>query len=292
MCNINSVVVKSNCSLPSSQFERNAPARIRDKGAASSSPNESITRRMTLKKQLTVYKNATADCSQVYDGHEYQTCRRNRGDARAEIDKMFRYCPVKNDQKRKEKGIDSSSSSGSSSKLSSLQVIDLAAGFADFNQDDRSSSTVSTAPSSCVSTSSTFIAHVKVKKNTSTIKQGPSVPKPIDVQTNVNSSSTGIKSKDVSPSTTQTAIRRKKSRPRHRNHEMNLKLVSSMRSPRYSKCRPEDLCSSLQDLGVSGPVVDDRLTKSMTDLEANWGDSVDFNTVHFTTNVEVYVFKS
>jgi len=294
------IAAQSNCSLHS-QFEGYTPAQIRDRGATASSSAETITRR-TLKKQLSAYKNATADCSQVYDGHdmghqESKTCRRNRGNARAELDKMFSYCPVKNDKKRNEKNIGSVSSPATSTGLTSRtatdtkKAIDMAAGFADFNQDDRSFSTVSTAPSSCATVSSTSSARVK-KNCTTTAMPKPSVPKPIAIPKHVNSSSTGNKSEVTSSSSTQTAIRRKKSRPCHRNHEMNLKLVSVMRSPRYSKCRPGDLCSSLQDLGVNASVVDERLTKSMTDLETDWGDSIDFNNVHFKSNVEVYMFKS
>lgn len=261
MCNM--LVAKSSCSL-SSQFERHTPA------------TKSHHRLNYLKKQLSAYKNATADNAQVYDGHDmvpqyFRNCRRNSGALRAELS-------AKNGKKREERNVKSSSGKSTES--------DLAAGYTSFNQDERSTSTSITAPS-CVSKASNSSGTKSVQTSIPT----KPMTNPVDVPKSINSISTRPKNEVVSSSSTQKMIRRKKSSPHHRDHDMNLKLPSIMRSPRYSKCRPGDLASSLLDLSVTDRVVDERLTKSLTDLEVDWGDSLDFNSVHFRKNVEVYIYN-
>ena len=245
---------KSNCPLT---VERQCPPKVR-----SLASNDNNTRRLIIKKQADAYKNATADFSQVYDGHDTvplytNKCRRNSGTLRLELDNKFSHSPdVKDDEK----------------------VFNMASGFESFNQEEGSTYTGSSFPPSLASKSSISDIHLSRKDSPATPKERP-VQKHNDV---------GSKSRALP----RNMIRRKKSCPNHRDHEMNLRLSGIMKSPRYSHCKPEDLSRSLQDLDLKVPLADERLTKSMTDLDPQeWSESLDFNNVRFRKNVEVYVYK-
>jgi hypothetical protein len=291
------LVAKSSSSLSSKKvLEKHYPTQSTNKCVDASI--ETKARRLNLKKQLDAYKIATADCSQVYDGHDMipQNLRKSRrnGDVRFELDITFRYCPVKNDNKRREKVESSASPSKAKTtdkltlKLDGKDTIDdVTATFASFNQDERSTSTSSNAISSLASKSSS--SATKMVKQKVVIKPEKIKEEVGTTPGNANSSST--KPEAVTPSSSQKMVRRKKSSPHHRDRAMNLKLSGIIKTPRYSQSKPEDLSRSLQDIDAIGRVVDERLTKSMTDLETNWSESLDFNSVHFKKNVEVYCYK-
>jgi hypothetical protein len=300
------LVAKSSSSLSSKKvLEKHYPTQSTNKCVDASI--ETKARRLNLKKQLDAYKIATADCSQVYDGHDMipQNLRKSRrnGDVRFELDITFRYCPVKNDNKRREKVESSASPSKAKTtdkltlKLDGKDTIDdVTATFASFNQDERSTSTSSTAISSLASKSSSSGIQAVPKAYSTKIVKQKVVTKPEKIKEEVgttpgNANSSSTKPEAVTPSSSQKMVRRKKSSPHHRDRAMNLKLSGIIKTPRYSQSKPEDLSRSLQDIDAIGRVVDERLTKSMTDLETNWSESLDFNSVHFKKNVEVYCYK-
>ena len=286
------MVTKSNCPL---SVERPSPPKVR-----SSMSNENKTRRFNMNRQLDAYKNATADLSQVYDGHDMipqytNKCRRNSGAVRLELDKKFSYSVDRNKIKPTGRGSLISNTKSSlklhtPSNISSTlddgdtdKILNMSSGFDSFNREEESTCNSSSAYSSLASElrSSTFRTRPKDSPT-------PITPKELPAQS--QSDATSTRSKSRSPP--RNMIRRKKSSPNHRNHEMNLHLSGIMKSPRYSHCKPEDLSRSLQSLDLKKTLADERLTKSMTDLDPlDWSGALDYNNVRFGKNVEVYVYK-
>ncbi|KAL3786656.1 hypothetical protein HJC23_006852 [Cyclotella cryptica] len=253
---------------------------------------EPKTRRRNLEQQGKVYKSTTADCSQIYDGRdmvpEYsRKCRRSSGAFRAELDEKFSfYDPASNGMKCNGKIVPRSRKSpitpsnvevnGAKGKQNNF-LADMIAGFAHFNGDERSTSSAthsSRKPTQCSGDPQKECPHPAPVMKSSDLKPRHS---------NSTNSSDGTTS-----TLPNNLIRRKKSTPHHRDRDINLKLSSILRSPHYS--RPgEDFSRSLQVLTGDTEQIDPRLTKSMTDLD--WCSNVDFNSVHFCKNVEVYCYK-
>lgn len=284
------LVANSNCSLRSKLEKEKAYSFQMDKTCEIQN-EEPRTRRLNLEQQGKMYKSTTADCSQIYDGRdmvpEYsRKCRRHSGALKAEQDDKFSfYDPATNSMKFDGKGIPRSRKStdtsrevvnGAKSKRNNF-LSDVIAGFAHFNGDERSTSSAthpSRKPNPCSGTPQKECSQSANAMNSSDFK-----PRSF----NPTNSSDGAAS-----TLSNNLIRRKKSTPHHRDRDINLKLSGILKSPHYS--RPgEDFSRSLQILTGETGQIDERLTKSMTDLD--WSSSVDFNSVHFCKNVEVYCYK-
>lgn len=279
------LVANSNCSFRS-KLEKDEAFSSHMTMSGVIHDEEPKTRRLNLEQQGKVYKSTTADCSQIYDGRdmlpEYsRKFTRNHKALRAELDEKFSfYDPISN--RRSRKSTDSTDThpkvevSGAKGKQNNF-LSDMIAGFAHFNGDERSTSS---GTHSSKKNNPCSGATPKECSHSANAMKSPEI-KPHTLNS-INSSD------GTSSRLSNNMIRRKKSTPHHRDRDINLKLSSILKSPHYS--RPgEDLSRSLQILTGDTDQIDERLTKSMTDLD--WSSSVDFNSVHFCKNVEVYCYK-
>jgi hypothetical protein len=272
------LVIKSNSSL------------LHKSDKACIETDESKTRHLNIKKQLDAYKVRMADSSQIHDGHDVEykiKSRRNSGLLRAELDKKFSCYPTSKNtvEKLSTSRARKSSDPPIQDDLNEVAkrhrlVADVLASFVHFNQDVDSSLTIRQP--------SKFKTLNVVPEKQSTLQVKESTPS-AKTSSSPRQRRATVASDGATASCAPKTIRRKKSCPQHRDREMNQNLSGIIKSPRYLPSRPGQLSRSMQETG--GPeIVDERLSQSMNDLDFS-SRSIDFNSVHFRNNVEVYCFK-